>query len=77
MRVNEFESWRTVVLMPTFDERDSISVTLDAVFSHAPFVDVLVIDDSSSDGTGKIVQSHPRFGAGLQLLLRTQTDRAC
>jgi len=58
--------------MPTFNERDSLSVTLDAVFLHAPFVDVLVIDDSSSDGTGKIVQSHPRFGAGLQLLLRTQ-----
>ena len=77
MRVNEFESRRTVVLMPTLNERDSISVILDAVFLHAPFVDVLVIDDSSPDGTGEIVQGHPRFGAGLQLLLRTQTDRAC
>ena len=72
MRVNTFETRRTVVLIPTFNERDSISVTLDAVFLHAPFVDVLVIDDSSPDGTGKIVQSHPRFGEGLQLLMRTQ-----
>ena len=72
MRVDEFESRRTVVLMPTFNERDSISGSLDAVFLNAPFVDVLVIDDSSPDGTGKVVQSHPRFGTGLQLLMRTQ-----
>ena len=71
MRVTKFESPSTVVLMPTFNECDSIFVTLDAVFLDTPFVDVIVIDDSSPDGTGKIVQSHPRYGGGLQLLSRT------
>jgi len=70
--VNELGRERIVVLMPTFNERNSISRTLDDVFSVAPSVDVLVIDDSSPDGTGKIVQGHPRFGDGLQLLSRAQ-----
>ena len=68
----EFGSVRTVLLIPTFNERNSISATLDDIFSVAPSVDVIVIDDSSPDGTGKIVHGHPRFGDGLQLLSRTQ-----
>jgi dolichol-phosphate mannosyltransferase len=69
--VNGFEVTRTVVLIPTFNERDTITATVNGVFSAAPYADVLVIDDLSPDGTGEIVEGHPRFGNGLQLLSRS------
>lgn len=72
MHVNEFWLARTIVLLPTFNERDSIAAALNDIFLEVPSVDVLVIDDSSPDGTGKVVKGHSRFGYGVQLLSRRQ-----
>jgi dolichol-phosphate mannosyltransferase len=47
---------RAVVLLPTFNEADNIALLLAAVRSEAPDADVVVIDDSSPDGTGQIAQ---------------------
>jgi dolichol-phosphate mannosyltransferase len=44
---------RAVVLLPTYNERENISAVTRAILGAAP-VDVMVIDDSSSDGTGEI-----------------------
>lgn len=47
---------RPLVVMPTYDERDSLPRTLDALRRHAPEVDVLVVDDGSPDGTGELAE---------------------
>lgn len=46
--------WRTIVLMPTYDERESLRTTVETLLDAVPDVTVLVIDDSSPDGTGAI-----------------------
>ena len=67
----------TVVVMPTYNEALGIEAVLDAVLASAPDADILVVDDSSPDGTGQIVQSHPAYGRRIFLLSRiTFTDRA-
>lgn len=49
-------SVRAVVLLPTFNERENIAGMLQAIRRDAPDVDVMVIDDSSPDGTGEVAE---------------------
>ncbi len=64
----------TVVVIPTYEEAETIGTTLDAVLAAAPEVDVLVVDDDSPDGTGGLVRSHPAFGSRVRLLSRPGKD---
>ena len=59
---------KTLVIVPTYNERENISGFLDAVLKHD--VEVLVVDDSSPDGTAEVVRSHPEFGKRVHLLER-------
>jgi dolichol-phosphate mannosyltransferase len=61
---------KTVVIVPTYNEAEGILAMLDAVLSHAPDVDILVVDDDSPDGTAKLVVAHHQFGRRLHLLSR-------
>ena len=45
---------RVCVVMPTYNERDNLEPTLTGVFVQNPGVDVLIVDDSSPDGTGTL-----------------------
>lgn len=42
---------RTLIAIPTYNERQSLPNTLAAIFEHSPEVEVFVIDDGSPDGT--------------------------
>ncbi len=44
---------RTLVVIPTYNERESLPVQVAGVRAHAPDVDILVVDDASPDGTGE------------------------
>ncbi len=43
----------TLVIIPTYNEREALPGTLAALRETVPEVDVLVVDDSSPDGTGR------------------------
>lgn len=45
---------RPLVVVPTFNEVDSLARVVSAIRLHAPDVDVLVVDDNSPDGTGRL-----------------------
>ncbi|KAA1394452.1 polyprenol monophosphomannose synthase [Aeromicrobium ginsengisoli] len=64
----------TLVVIPTYDEALGIEATLDAVLASAPDADVLVVDDSSPDGTALLVQTHPSYGQRIFLLSREDKD---
>ncbi len=44
---------KALVIIPTYNERESLPVQLAGVCTHAPEVDVLIVDDNSPDGTGE------------------------
>jgi dolichol-phosphate mannosyltransferase len=46
---------RSLVVLPTYNERDNIEPIVTAVLSQSPDLEVLVVDDNSPDGTGQIV----------------------
>lgn len=45
----------TVVIVPTYNEKENVRVLADAVFAQAPDVDLLFVDDNSPDGTGDLL----------------------
>ena len=46
---------RSLIVIPTYNERENIGELLTQVFAAAPATDALVIDDNSPDGTGQVV----------------------
>lgn len=56
---------KTLVIIPTYNEKDNISKVIPLVLKQDPDIEVLVVDDNSPDGTGKIVEelqiSNPRI----------------
>jgi glycosyltransferase involved in cell wall biosynthesis len=55
---------KTLVMMPTFNEIETLERSVSDLFLHNPEVELLIIDDSSPDGTGALAQrladSEPR-----------------
>lgn len=49
---------RTVVIIPTYNELENISILLDKIINLSFFFHVLVVDDSSPDGTAELVKEY-------------------
>jgi dolichol-phosphate mannosyltransferase len=47
---------RTLILLPTYNEAENLPPMLTAIHENLPDADVLIIDDNSPDGTGRIAQ---------------------
>ena len=46
---------RLLVSVATYNERDNIARLIEEIHRHAPQADILVVDDNSPDGTGRVV----------------------
>lgn len=64
----------TIVVIPTYNEALGVDTVLDAVLESAPGADILVVDDNSPDGTGRLVAAHPAYGHRVFLLSRAEKD---
>lgn len=58
------------VVIPTYNEADNIGRLVPLILARDPGLSVLVVDDSSPDGTGAVVRELPEFGRRVQLLER-------
>jgi dolichol-phosphate mannosyltransferase len=47
-------SLRTLVIIPTYNERENLPLIVGRVHAARPEVDVLIVDDGSPDGTGEL-----------------------
>jgi dolichol-phosphate mannosyltransferase len=65
---------KTLIVVPTYNEAHNIAALLAEVLSSAPGADVLVVDDNSPDGTGRIVRNHPEFMNRAYLLRRAEKE---
>ena len=64
---------RALVIIPTYKEKENISLMLDAVFSLPELLDILIVDDNSPDGTADIVKSRmnePHYNNRLHIIER-------
>ena len=62
----------TLVIIPTYNEKENIEAIIKAVFSQEKQFDILVVDDSSPDGTAKIVTNLQHEFSNLFLEVRKE-----
>ena len=68
--MSDARAWRTIVVVPTYDERENVGPLLTAVRAALPDADVLVVDDNSPDGTADAVEAAAAELGQVKLLRR-------
>ena len=61
-----------VMVIPTYNEAENLPEVVRRLRSAVPEVDVLVVDDGSPDGTGRVAEELAAADAQVQVLHRTQ-----
>lgn len=61
---------RTLIVTPTYNEKDNIVRFLDALRSTFEEADILVVDDGSPDGTGQIVDEYAAKDSHVRVMHR-------
>ena len=49
---------KTLLIIPAYNEEESLKRTIDAVRAEAPSVDFLVVNDGSQDGTERVCRKN-------------------
>lgn len=65
---------RTVVVLPTYNEAENIADLLKALRHASPDIDVVVVDDSSPDGTGELAEAAATELGGVTVIHRAAKD---
>ncbi len=61
---------KALIIIPTYNELENIKKLLPKVLKQADFIDVLVVDDNSPDGTADYVKSQSNENPRIKLLKR-------
>ncbi len=61
---------KSLVVIPTYNEKDNVSLIIPEVLGQNPCLEVLVVDDGSPDGTGDIVEAMSAENPRVHLLRR-------
>ncbi|MCH9029938.1 MAG: polyprenol monophosphomannose synthase [Bacteroidetes bacterium] len=64
-------SQRALIIFPTFNEKENIEKIVNAVLPLDPRINVLIVDDNSPDGTGKIADRLSKDEEKVFVLHRT------
>src|SRR3954468_23988105 len=62
---------RTLVVIPTYNERDCVQPIVAAVRASTPEATILVVDDNSPDGTGALADELAAADPQVRVLHRT------
>ena len=68
--MTELKVKKAVVVVPTYDEADNVGQLIPAILERDERLMVLVVDDSSPDGTADVVKGLPGFGDRIRILER-------
>src|SRR5271166_2440651 len=61
---------RVAVIMPTYEERQNLETVVGRLRAAVPHADLLIVDDSSPDGTGDLADKLSEADAHIQVLHR-------
>ena len=65
---------KSIIISPTYNESKNISTLVRTVFDRNPDIHLLIVDDSSPDGTGQIVRDLQKHHPNLHLETRKVKD---
>jgi len=61
---------KTLIIIPTYDERENVGPISSAVHKHAPLANILFVDDNSPDGTGDLLDKMAAEDGRIHVLHR-------
>ena len=61
---------KALVIIPTYNEQENIRAVVERVLATDPWLEILIVDDNSPDGTGNIVEEESALNARLHLMRR-------
>lgn len=62
---------RSIAIIPTYNERENLSLLVPEVLAVSPTLDVLIVDDGSPDGTGELAERLGRETSRVRVLHRS------
>lgn len=65
---------QTLIVVPTYNEKENICSFSEAVLEQLPGAHLLIVDDNSPDGTGQIADQLAASNPAIQVLHRTQKE---
>ncbi len=65
---------KTLVIIPTYDERENVAAISEAVLQQVPEANLLFVDDNSPDGTGVLLDEIARREPRVSVLHRVAKD---
>ena len=65
---------KTLVIVPTYNERENLPALVAKMFSLPAQVDLLIVDDNSPDGTGQLADELARQHPGMHVLHRAEKN---
>lgn len=63
---------KNLIVIPTFNEKENISKLIDAIGNTRVETDILIVDDNSPDGTGKIVDEISKTNKSVFVMHRQE-----
>jgi dolichol-phosphate mannosyltransferase len=67
-------SRETLIIVPTYNERDNLPVLVERILKLPVSIDLLIVDDNSPDGTGKLADSFASKHPEIHVLHRSQKE---
>jgi len=74
LEVDRKAALKTLVIMPTYNEAENIGTIAGHLLATVPEVSLLIVDDNSPDGTGKIADAMATENPRVHVLHRTEKN---
>ena len=65
---------KTVIVIPTYNEKNNLRPLVEEIFNVAPDINILIVDDNSADGTGRIADELSKKYAQVEVLHREKKE---
>ena len=65
---------KTLVVIPTYDEKDNVAAMAEALFAVDPSLEILFVDDNSPDGTGDVIEGLIKNNSRIHCLHREKKE---
>lgn len=65
---------KTIIVIPTYNESENLEYITNQVFAHASQVDILIVDDNSPDGTGRLAETLSSTDLRIHVLHRQRKE---